>query len=385
MDGLGLTNIAPPRASDELTLSVGGTDWSGWQRVEVMRSMDQAPANFSVEVTEKYPTTLQINIKPGDPCTVALGGDIVVTGYIDRYWAQITPASHTVRIQGRSKSEDLVDAAGFFGDRNDPVYQKLGGTTLSLIQELAAGYGVTVNSLAGDGETIPLFVVQLGETAWDAIDRLTRTAGMVLYDMPDGSLMLAQAGTEAMSSGFVQGVNVERAEVNFTMDQRFSEYEGFLTSAVSTTEEGQGHVPRGYIVADPGVPRFRRRIIISEQTDQQGSLLERRVKWEANRRMGRSMECTVTCDSWRDIGGQLWQLNHLAQINIPVLKLPDATWCIGRIVYTRDEDGQHGIVTLMPKEAFEPEPTTLFPLPPREQDLDSGGNNPTAPDNPPAP
>lgn len=381
-DGLGLiTNLAPVGASDELTLVVGGTSWSGWQRVNIMRSLDTIPANFTVEVTEKYPVDQQISILPGAECEVMIGGDVVVTGYVDRYFAEVSPASHTVRISGRSKSEDLVDAAAFFGSRDQPTYMVHNATALSIAQQLAGQYGVGVNSIAGPGKNIPEFAIQLGETAWEVIDRVIRYSNLLAYDMPDGSVMLAQAGSEAMSSGFVQGVNVERAEVDFTMDQRFSEYEGFKTSAISLTEEGDGHVPRGYIVADPGVPRFRRRIIISEQTSPDQDMLKARVEWEAMRRMGRSMACIVTCDSWRDGSGTLWQLNHLAPIYLPVLKIPSASWVIGQIVYTRDEDGQHAVVTLMPKEAFLPEPTVLWNLPPREEDL----QNPVQPDNPTAP
>ena len=128
------------------------------------------------------------------------------------------------------------------------------------------------------------------------------------------------------------------ADVNFTMDTRFSEYEGFLFSQmVYTTDGGTNQAKRGVIAKDDAVPRYRKHIIISEQTVMGQPILEKRVIWEKNRRMGRSQAVTCTVDSWRDTAGKLWAPNHLAPIKIPSLKLPQVDWCIGEVTYTRDE------------------------------------------------
>ena len=356
----------PPSTDDTLSLVIAGTAWAGWQRVAVKRGMDSIPASFDVQVTERYPNpSSDISIKPGDPCQVKIGSDLVITGYVDRYAASVSSRDHSVRISGRSKSEDLVDCAAFIGDKDNPTYQVKGGTTLSIAQALAKPYGVTISSIAGDGVTIPQFNINLGETAWEIIDRITRYSELIAYDMPDGSIVLAQAGSEKMGSGFIQGVNVEQGDVNFTMDTRFSEYEGFLFSQmVYTTDGGTNQAKRGVIAKDDAVPRYRKHIIISEQTVMGQPILEKRVIWEKNRRMGRSQAVTCTVDSWRDTAGKLWAPNHLAPIKIPSLKLPQVDWCIGEVTYTRDEGGQHAVVVLMPKEAFLPEPSAFQPLPP---------------------
>jgi prophage tail gpP-like protein len=378
LDDLEVAAPATPKGGDELTLIIHGKEWSGWQRVQLMRSMETVPASFSVEGTDNP----DIDIKPGDPCQVKLGGDLVLTGYIDRYSATVTPETHTVRITGRSKSQDLTDCAAFIGDKENPTYLA-SCTALSIAQALAKPYDVTVASMSGPGKTVPQFPLNLGETAWEVIDRLARVSALIAYDMPDGSLMLANAGTEKMASGFVQGENLESAAVNFSMDIRFREYEGFHLSTLALTTGDQGHIQRGVIAKDEAVPRFRKHIIISEQVDQDGYTLEKRVNWEKNRNIGRSTAATVVCDSWRDKSNNLWAPNHVAPIKIPLLKLPDASWTIGQVVYTRDENGTHAQVTLMPASAFEPEPSVFMPLPPTVQDMHPGSTgtpqtNPTA-------
>jgi prophage tail gpP-like protein len=351
---------------DELALIIGGKQWAGWQRVTVARSMESVPASFDLQVTEHYPTSPDVSIKPGDPCKVMIGGELVITGFIDRYGSSLSPGDHTVRISGRSKSADLVDCSAFVGQLPKPTFGVKSGTTLSIAQALAKPYGVTITSLAGPGVTIPQFQINLGETVWEIIDRITRFSQLIAYDMPDGSVVLARSSTEKMSSGFVQGVNLERAEVTFTMDERFSDYIGHFTSTAAYHDDAGPNAPDiGEVIHDGGVPRFRLRIILSEQTQDGRPIATDRARWECNRRIGRSQAVTVTCDSWRDSAGKLWAPNHMAPISVPALKLPEASWTIGHVVYTRDEWGQHAIVTLMPAEAFLPEPVgTPYQLPP---------------------
>jgi prophage tail gpP-like protein len=391
-DAHGIVPRGPvPGASDVLTLIVDGAALSGWHRVTMWRSLDAVPASFDIQVTERYPTTAQVNIRAGQTCQVRIGSDLVLTGYVDRYAASLSPADHTVRIQGRSKSEDLVDCSAFFGDMSKPFgdpagpsMQSFSGSALAIAQKLAAPYGVTVSSLAGPGAPIPQFNVNLGETAWQIIDRITRISQLVAYDLPDGSVVLAQAGSETMSSGFVQGQNIEQADIVYSMDARFSQYEGHMMASMALgTDAGVNSPGVGKIIRDDGVPRFRKLYVISEQTFMGQSLAEQRAQWECNRRIGRSQMLNLTTDSWRDAAGNLWAPNHLVPLDVPALKLTGAQWVIGSVTYLRDENGQHAVLVLMPPSAYQPEPIAVLPLPPLVQDVETF--NATKPDPTPAP
>jgi prophage tail gpP-like protein len=357
-DAHGAASRPPPKGWDDtVTLTVGNQALTGWQRVSVVRHLLGVPASFDLEVTEKYPNSADVDVEPGQPCTIRIGGDLVLTGYVDRYAASISPGAHTIRISGRSKSEDLVDCSAMFGDINQPGFQITNGNALSIATQLAAPYSITVQSTAGTGPQLQQFNILLGETPWEIIDRITRYSKMLAYDMPDGSLMLAKVGTESMASGFSVGDNVEAGDVNFSMDGRFSDYEGHLTSVLTFgTDAGVNAPGVGDVVKDDGVPRFRKRYVISEQFVQGQSLAKDRAIWEMNRRRGQSYQFNVTCDSWRDSAGTLWDLNKLAPIQASVLKLANASYLIGAITYTRDETGQHAQLQLMPPEAFAVEP-----------------------------
>ena len=122
----GVSSHGPPSGwNDTLTLTVGNQVLTGWQRVSVTRPLAAIPSSFDLEVTERYPNVSDIDVQPGQPCTVKIGTDLVLTGYVDRYAASIAPGAHSIRISGRSKSEDLVYCYAVFGDMSQHGFQQI--------------------------------------------------------------------------------------------------------------------------------------------------------------------------------------------------------------------------------------------------------------------
>jgi prophage tail gpP-like protein len=392
----------PPGAADVLTLTVGNQTLTGWQRISVTRPLAAIPASFSIELTEKYPNAADTPVQAGQPCTVKIGADLVLTGYVDRYTSSVSAAQHTIRVEGRSMSEDLVDCSAIVentsaGSTPTQGLQILNGDAISIAKKLAKPYGVEVRTnFTGKLNPVPQFNINLGETVWEIIDRVTRYSKLIAYDLPDGAIMLSEVGKESMASGFKVGANVEAADVMFSMDQRYSEYEGHMISMMALGTEAGVNMPGvGEIVRDDevaalkrkdGSPRFRKLFVISEQTDMGRPIAGERAAWEMNRRKGQSYNFSVTCDAWRDGAGKLWSPNYLAPIDAEALKLKHRDWLIGTVTYLRDEGGQHAHLSLWPKEAFSVEPTTLNYLVTQEG---VNANNPTKPNAdakpPPAP
>lgn len=338
-----------------LSLVVNNQALSGWQAIRITRGAEMCPSAFDLAVTEKFPSDAStIDVKPFDPCQVMIGADTVITGYVDRYIPSIGPGQHGVRIVGRSRCEDVVDS-----HVKVKGMQISGANALSLAQQLAQPFGVTVSSLSGPGPAIPQFNITLGETCYEIIERIARYAQLLVYDDVNGNLVLSQVGSVQMASGFTEGVNVQAATAAFSSDERFSEYDAAVMSTDKLADIGDG----GNLIQqifDPTVPRFRLRIIVSEQIDSRGSLAVQRANWEKARRIGRSQMVTLTCDSWRDSAGTLWQPNALAPISMPSLKLNDVTWVIGQVSFLLDaEEGTRTELMLMPPEAFQPEPNPL--------------------------
>lgn len=355
--------------TDDLTLIVGGRQMFGWTSIRVTRGIERCPSDFELEMTELYPDEASsFVIQPGDACQVKLRDDLVITGYVDRFIPSISGSSHSLRVLGRSKCADLVDC-----DAEWPGGQITGSSVLAIAQKLAEPYGkftdgsapnpITVSTDVADvGPIIPQFNLNLGEKAFEIIERLCRFAALLAYDEPDGNLFLTRVGTTEAASGFKQGINVQNASLTYSIDQRYSEVLAFIQSFDTFLDLGDD----GNLIAtvtDPNVRRHRRKIIIAEHGDSGFDVAKRRADWEVARRSGRSRQLNITTDGWRDSAGVLYAPNTLVPVDFPALKLPSNKWLISEVTYKRD--GQSGTtcdLVIMPPEAFLPQPTLLFPV-----------------------
>ncbi len=263
-------------ADGELVLELNNARISGWQQIRVTRGIERCPSDFEISLTEKYPgSAAEVFVAAGQTCRVRIGGDLVLSGYVDRYGCTIAADSHTVTIKGRSACEDIVDSSVLW--RNSVI----NSTNLpDVARKLCTPYGISVSALAGNGPTVPQIIVNLGETPYQVIERIARYAAMLVYDDVQGNLVLNTVGTEKMASGFKQGLNVLAASVEFGLDQCYSEYHGYVMSTDSLADFGGPDSYDGNLkanVIDPGMkaltrldgaPRQRVLSIITEQPDQ---------------------------------------------------------------------------------------------------------------------
>jgi prophage tail gpP-like protein len=348
---------------DDLTLEVGGRALSGWTGVRVTRGIERMPSDFSIELTELHPDDVDsFTVQTGEFCVVKLGKDPVVTGYIDRVGMLLDRAQHSITVSGRGKCADLVDCSAEW-----PGGQISSTSTRDIASKLAEPYGapgqaISVTLHGDDTIKIPVQNLILGETPYQIIERVCRFAALLAYETADGNLLLTRAGDGEAASGVEQGRNVQRAAIEYSMDQRYSEVLGYIQSFDALSDLGDtGNLQ--FVATDPNITRHRRLSVIAEPGDSLGfPVLEQRVKWEIARRFGRSRALHVTVDSWRDAAGKLWEPNTLAPIYLPALKLAKDKWLITEVTYNRSLDGgTTADLVMMPRSAFLPQPVVLLP------------------------
>ena len=363
-------------APDDLTVEANGAAITGWKTVTVTRSCERVPSHFDISMTDFDPAGgfFQV-LREGTPIQIKLGGDLVLTGYVDVYRAAINARRHEIQIMGRSASEDLVDSS-----ITRPTLTIAGGTFLSIAQDLAQPYGITVKGLAkNSGSSYPQFNFAVGETGFEVIERIARYENALVYDDTDGTLLLADVAQTTHASGINEGVNVQDADVIFNMAER---YQSYLPILLANSYPDMGAGPEVYgspwpAIPDLGVPttgikgqkRTRTLIIESEQAmlGPDGNMeyvAQLRAQWEANRRYGRSQMLRVVVDCWRDTAGKLWAPNAVIPINMPSLHLqPDVPWVIGSVTFSRNlQSGTTAEIVAMPQQAFTVQPLPLSPF-----------------------
>jgi prophage tail gpP-like protein len=265
---------------NEVKLVVDGVVYAGWTDVQVTLIAEGFPPSFSVQAS--VPPDADLPFGEGVDCVVKMGNDTVITGYVDRVRDFGDSETHTIEINGRGKTQDLVDCGAEWTS-----HQMIGGNALIIAQRLAQPYGIEVIMVNGadPGPAIPEFLLNYGESAADIIQRVARNAGLLAYEDHLGRLCLAAAGSAEASSGFVYGTNVQAWSVERSMDQRFSDY---VVASVSTASMGaldaQGGTPgKDYYVAvkDPVVPRHRLKYLVVDYMAQDPeNFTQKRAQWK---------------------------------------------------------------------------------------------------------
>lgn len=350
-----------PKPGDDTYFRSNTRNITGWTNIRVTRGIERVPADFEIEFTEPYPGRNQVVVQAGDECRVYLGSDLVLTGYIDRYIPSFDKTNHTIRISGRSKSQDLCDCSAKWEGM-----QFLNSPILLIAQRLCAVYGIKVrlDPDANQGDPIEQTNIFASEPIYDVLELLCRFRALLMYDDPDGSLLLSGIRKKHAASGFTEGINVLSASAMYGMDGRFSDYDALRMNMDMLSDVGEG----GNLIAhvsDPGVPRFRYKVIISEQVAGGAEVAAQRAKWEMARRYGRAFQVKLTTDSWRDSAGALYEPNTLVPLDLPGLKMREPqTWLISEVTYKRDENGTTADLVIMPPEAFYQQPILLNPVAP---------------------
>lgn len=346
---------------DVVALTVGNKKIEGWDSVRVTRSIERFPSDFSLGLMDYYPGTDEKQlVQEGQSCEVSIGHDRVLTGYVDSWEPAITRARHEVQASGRSKCQDLVDCSAEWP--NNVINRS---NALSIASRLASWYDIKVFCDADDLVSVPQFTINWGESPQQIIERITRWSALLYYDLPDGNLLLTRVGTRRAASGVAEGENIEQAHYRADMSERFSDYVGVSMgiSAIAGFSSDTAYDPVTLATArDPEAAkmRYRKHIVIVESTLMASKQAQRAIDWEMNRRYGRSRQLSVTVDSWRDSAGKLWEPNTLIPVNIPTLRLADTELLIADVTYTRDSDGTHARLTLMPPEAFAVQPYAFY-------------------------
>ena len=351
---------------NEVSISVAGVKWSGWETVSISRGIETVPATFSLGGTERYPgeanaTTVAINAT--SPVIITIGGDIVTTGYVDRVERQITPEQHDVRVSGRSKLADLVDCSGFTERWN---LQNL--TLGDVAKVICEPFGIAVSLPNGDTDVIPNLSVIVTETGWEFLEECCRWMTKIIYDDVNGNLVLADAGTNTHASGVSEGVNVQEMRGTFNTSEAYTQISAIYQDTAILSDGGDATaIPNvnktfaknvNWANRADGQPRYRPLLIVSEKG--LPDVVERRVQWEMARREGRAQAINVTVDSWRDSAGALWTPNWKIPVHLPSLKLSATTWLITQVEFNRDENGTRAELTLMPPDSMAPMPESPF-------------------------
>ncbi len=328
---------------DTVTLKVGGQVIDAWTSLRIERSIDTVCSRFQLSLANPVGAEVDLSaISDQAPCQIYLGGDLVMTGFIDHVSDKV---GQSLMISGRDKTMDLVDCSAV----HKPGWWR-GQTLQAIVKDLVAPFGIALRVECDTGGVFANFALEHGETAFEAISRLCQMRGVMVRSDADGALVVFKPTGKRAAITFELGRNLEEFSIDIDSAGRCSTY----------TLKGQHHggdfvspkdaAQPSATSADPGVSRYRPLIIISQD---QATLagLKSRALWEATVRKGRALKVGVAVKGWRDDAGVLFRPDTTAGL-VAAARGLDLDMTIASLSFTLEDKGSRTALTLSRPEAF---------------------------------
>jgi prophage tail gpP-like protein len=301
-------------------LKVGGRRYmSGWLRGSVRKSLFSVVGSFSLATTNIYVVD-RPSILIGKPCVISIDGQSIIDGYIEEIPIQYSADSHSIQVNGRDKTCDLVDCA-FAIDASEWNNQSV----LRIIESLCDNFeiDVVVEPSAAIAASTKMVTkrVDIGMTVGEIILDLCKMHSILPVSYGDGKLTLTRAGAYVTEDSLRLGDNILTGSFNQSNRDRFQTY-----IVVANGQDNDDETSIEDIVAvhglayDNTIQRYRPTIIIPESTPNTGQCVDR-ANWEARIRAAKSKQLSYSVRGWTQSNGDVWPLNALVNVEDDFLKI----------------------------------------------------------------
>jgi len=332
---------------EPVVLQIGSQRHQGWQEVRIRLSLEQIADSFELTLTERWADSGLVRpVTPGEACTVHVGDELVVTGYLDEVLPDYDATSHTIAASGRSKASDLIDCSG-----KDQRFD--GQTLLQIATTLAEPYGIEVIDTVGADKPFREFALEDGQPIAEAIERAAQIRGARIVSDAEGRLVIVHAVQREIRTPLELGGNIRKGSGAFSDRDRFYTYivEGQTPGTDSWNGEDAAG-PRGE-ATDPRVRKPRTTLIVCD-TPADPADCKTRAELEARMRWAKGRGVTYTVGTWRHEQG-VWRPGDLAQVRDAYLGLNEQM-LISDVQLIESNEGRTAELRVAPPAAFEPVP-----------------------------
>lgn len=329
----------------DVRLTVEGVSYGGWKSLSVSRGIEQIAGSFEIGVSERWPDIQVLRkIAPGDKCTLAMDGTVVITGYVDEVSMDYSGSAHEVQVTGRDATSDLVDCSAIYktGKWTNRKMEQIAG-------DLCAPFGITVSVETDTGAAVSAWQIQEGESVFECLERLSRDRGVLLVADGKGGMAITRASKTRVATNLVRGENILAASGSLSFLERFSQYIVKGSSTGNDFTFGDA-VRLKAVTSDAVITRYRPLLLVAEDVGT-AATLKRRAEWERNVRAGRSIDIGYTVQGWSHASG-LWQPNRLVHVKDDWMRLDDDL-LIKRVAHKLDDGGTTTELRVTMPQAFD--------------------------------
>jgi prophage tail gpP-like protein len=341
--------------SNEVSLTINGKRYLGWQEVSIRRSIETFAGSFDMSLVDSWKGKEAFEVKPEMACTVYIGRDLLIKGFVDEVSVDVGSSNHSLKVRGRCRSADLIDCSCLHKPGSWNKSMKID----KICEEILAPFGIKIINEIGDlGEKVQGFTIDSGESVFDIIKRLCDMRSILPIADIQGNLVFSSPGKSRSTDSIVYGVNVESASSTFSFMDRFKQY----IVKGSRTSEGTGwdksNVQVVGTATDPQISRYRPKVIVSDRR-LSTKLAQNKARWEAQVRAGKSAEVIVTLPNWRQSDGTLWRENLMTIVDLEPLKIKQAEMVVVQVTYNYGLNGTSINMSLRRPDIYKADPSLV--------------------------
>lgn len=334
--------------STGIALTVGGQKFTGFKSVRVSCGIEQFAGAFEMECADRWAIKGQTTpLLEGEPCSVQIYGQTVITGFIDASNPRYGRDEHALNVTGRDAAGDLVDCAAV-----SDGFGVLNRTLPQIAQDLCAPFGIGV-SVAPGVDAGPAFQYQrinVGETVFEALSRLAQIRGVLIVSDGQGGIQITQAGTVRATTRLQLGVNIKAGEAIHSVQQRFREYlvygQTFELDNPAAAQQVLGRATDSYAAI-----RSARKTIVDPVEPSDIYMATKLAQWVANTRRAQGERATFTVKGWLD-GAAPWKHNTVVAIDCPWTRFQGDFLICGVRFELDKEEGEVTHLSVVPRDAY---------------------------------
>lgn len=325
-------------------LVVEGTKFEDWESVWVQHRWSDGWPLFRFTAAERadMPTLwTALQFKPGDACTITLGGQLAITGIILTRQTAYDASNHQVELAGAGRTW----AAGT--SSVDAKKANFDNMTLKQVADKAYGdVGVTVRQIGTLDETpFPHLQATPGEQVFDFVDKQARNKGATLGSDHLGNMLLIGEHSGQVVQQLVEGQNIKKMQCVISNEMMADVYSAVgqganaeqLSAATSAEmrKDINSEVYKGYF-------KFIQTPL--EHPPMSQAEVDARAFYEKRLRDGTQITAHVTVQGWLRDGIDLWRCGDDVQVTAPMAML---NFVMKIQTLTFQQDTQSGTTTVL--------------------------------------
>jgi prophage tail gpP-like protein len=333
---------------DPVTIIIGGTKLTNWTEMSLSRSKEELTGSLSVTIfAGAMPATPMLtNAKAGAEILVYVAGNLAFTGTIDKragtgaqkgepgtsategshgttMSAQIGPNEYTIKLSARGKTKRLIDAS-----HQHETTNMLQPTTKEVVDKLVEPFKVQVEFL---GEQIKLDKMRFrdGARVVDELHRVGLENAYAFYETSSGQLRVTDGvGSTQAGDPLILGRNILTFQAEQSEDQSKSKVK--VKGQRSKKEEwGEKALLKTFKeVEDSDVEDFVP-LTVQHYGDGDEKTLERRARFEMNKRSADSKKITIETFGVQSPSGRPWDIGTTHYVEVPPEGIFDQFECTG--------------------------------------------------------